>query len=262
VVQQLSLETSLRRALERSELDVYYQPTVELKTGTIIGAEALVRWRHPQLGMVPPERFIPLAEETGLIVSIGEWVLNRACDDCVSWHQAGFDTLRVAVNLSPRQLQGDLVPIVGRALRRSGLRGEQLEFELTESLLMGDSIATMDELRQLKETAVRFSIDDFGTGYSSLSYLKRFPFDTLKIDRSFVSDLAEDTDDAAIASAIVAMAHRLGLSVTAEGVETRDQLRFLQRQGCDAVQGYFFSEPIPCADFAALLRRGLDRSAG
>ncbi len=259
VTHRLSMETHLRRAMDRGEFEVYYQPKVHVQTGAIVGAEALLRWHHPELGEVPPARFIPRAEETGLIVPIGDWVLEQACADCRSWRQSGHTAVSVAVNVSPRQLGGALPKRVVDALHRAGLPASALELELTESLLVTDDPAALADLAALRDTEVSFLIDDFGTGYSSLMYLKRFPFDSLKLDRTFMHEIPDNTEDAAIARAIVAMGHSLGLSVVAEGVETQAQLEFLQAQGCDSYQGFLFAEPVPSSDFLAMLnaqRRG------
>jgi PAS domain S-box-containing protein len=253
-LQKLSLESQLRKALERGELLLHFQPKIGAATGALAGVEALIRWNHPELGMVPPSHFISLAEETGLIVPIGDWVLAAACRQNHAWQRAGHPRLPVAVNIaSPHFRQGGLTDSVARALRDTGLDPQWLELEVTESMLMDRGDATLDTLFELKNMGVRLAIDDFGTGYSSLSYLKRFPLDALKIDRSFIKDLPRDAEDAAIAKAVIAMAHSLKLEVVAEGVETAEQLAFLQQHGCDLVQGYFFSRPVPAEEFARLL---------
>ena len=227
-----------------------------MATGQIIGLEALIRWQHPELGLVPPSQFIPLAEETGLIIPIGDRILRDACIQNMAWQRAGLSPVHVAVNIaSPHFRQGGLADSVGKALKDSGLQPRWLEVELTESMLMQSVDATLKTLFELKDMGVRLAIDDFGTGYSSLSYLKRFPLDTLKIDRSFVKDLPRDSEDAAIAKAIIAMAHSLKLSVVAEGVETAEQLAFLQQHGCDLVQGFLFSRPVIAQDIPALLAK-------
>lgn len=253
VADQLSVETRLRRALERGELDVFYQPKVSVRGGNLVGAEALVRWRPDGAEAVPPNRFIALAEDNGMIVPIGRFVLVRACQTCASWRAAGHD-VSVSVNLSLRQIRPGLVVEVSDALERSGLPPEALELELTESALMRDP-AAVEELKHLHAMGVKFSLDDFGTGYSSMSYIKRFNVDVIKIDRSFVSGVCERTEDAAIARAIVAMAHSLGLSVVAEGVETEGQLAFLAGEGCDAYQGFLYSPAVCAAEFEAILAR-------
>jgi diguanylate cyclase (GGDEF)-like protein/PAS domain S-box-containing protein len=256
---RLALETALRQALARNELLLHYQPQIDLKTGRIIGAEALVRWQNPEFGLIPPAEFIPLAEDTGLIFPIGEWVLRSACTQAAAWHKAGFRPLRVAVNLSGRQLQQrDLHDRVQVILEETGCATHCLDFELTESLLMHDIEDVVAKMKELAAFGIAFSLDDFGTGYSSLSYLKRFPIDALKIDRSFVHDVTTDPDDAAIAKAIIAMAHSLGIRVIAEGVETKPQLDFIRRHGCDAVQGYLFSRPVPAEEFSAFLQAGFE----
>ena len=255
---RLTLETALRHALARQELLLHYQPLVDMGSGKIIGTEALIRWQHPELGLVPPLDFIPLAEETGLIVPIGEWVLNTACVQAKAWERAGFGGLQMAVNLSIRQFhEGALVETVRRALTDSGLEPRCLDLELTESMLMRDPERTVAVMQELKRLGVSFSMDDFGTGYSSLSYLKRFPLDTLKIDRTFVRDITTDPNDAAITQATIVMAKSLGLTVIAEGVETREQLEFLKRHGCDAAQGYYFSRPLPPEELSELLAKQL-----
>ncbi|MFH1495991.1 MAG: EAL domain-containing protein [Pseudomonadota bacterium] len=256
-MERLMLENGLRHALERDEFEVYYQPRVDLQRGEIIGMEALLRWNHPELGLVSPVSFIPLAEETGLIVPIGEWVLRTACAQNRAWQDEGFSPLSVSVNLSARQFwQQDLVDVVAAALSESRLDPAWLELEITESLLMQNAEVANATLRKLKAMGIRLSIDDFGTGYSSLSYLKRFPIDTLKIDRSFVRDITTDPDDAAIARAVVSLAHDMKLKVVAEGVETIEQMAFLRLRHCDEIQGYYFSKPLPVAAFAALLGEG------
>ena len=251
---RLSLESSLRRALDNREFLLHYQPQVDARSGAIIGAEALIRWRHPDLGLVSPLDFIPLAEESGLIVPIGEWVLQTACAELKAWQDAGNGVLRMAVNLSGRQFrQQDLVGTVQRAISTAGIDAQSLELEITESMLMQDASETTRLLDSLKALGVKLSVDDFGTGYSSLSYLKRFPLDALKIDRSFIRDIATDPDDAAITVAILAMAGGLGLEVVAEGVETIEQLTFLRNLNCQMIQGYLFSKPLSSEQMRALL---------
>ena len=258
VNERLSLENALRRALERQELILHYQQKVSLKTGQIVGAEALVRWMHPEWGLVRPARFIPLAEETGLIVSIGEWVLREACRQSRTWIDAGLNPGIVSVNLSVRQFrQEGLVRSVSRILQDTGLEPSQLEMELTESMVMGNVDQAIGVLQGLKQLGVALSVDDFGTGYSSLSYLKDLPIDTLKIDRSFVRDIGsgDQADDGVLAQAIISLGHALHLKVIAEGVETDAQLRFLRRHGCDEVQGFFYGEPVPPEQHARLLEK-------
>jgi EAL domain-containing protein (putative c-di-GMP-specific phosphodiesterase class I) len=239
------LEADLRRALERQELRLYYQPIVSLVTGRTIGVEALLRWQHPERGLLLPETFIPLAEESGLIVPIGEWVLRTGCADIRAWPESGERPATVAVNLSARQFrQRGLREAVAQALSGSG-SSLILELELTESAVMEPVDEVVSILRDLKAIGVKVAIDDFGTGYSSLANLRRFPVDALKIDRSFVSQIATSADDAAIAASVIAMGHSMNLKVIAEGVETAEQLAFLRERGCDAVQGFHFGVPMP-----------------
>jgi diguanylate cyclase (GGDEF)-like protein/PAS domain S-box-containing protein len=252
---RLEMENSLRLALDRREFLLHYQPQVELESGRVIGAEALLRWQHPEQGLVPPGEFIPLAEECGLIVPIGEWVLGEVCRQNKAWQNEGLPKLPVAVNLSPIQFrQRNLEEVIHRALSESGLDPAYLEIEITESLLMSAEDQTIALLYQLKNLGLSVAIDDFGTGYSSLSYLKLFPIDKLKVDRSFVRDVSSDPDDAAITSAIIAMAHRLRLKVLAEGVETIDQRNFLILEGCNEAQGFHYSRPLPADEMRDLLR--------
>lgn len=254
-LERLRIEGDLRNALEREEFVLHYQPQVDLHTGKIIGTEALIRWQHPELGMVPPARFIGLAEETGLIVPIGAWVIRTACLQNKAWQASGFGHLRISVNLSARQFgQQDLVTSIATSLREADMAAEYLEIELTESLVMADVDNAIGILRELKALGVKLSIDDFGTGYSSLSYLKRFPIDVLKIDRSFVNDITIDPDDAAIVASIISLAHGLRLQVIAEGVETEAQLVFLRQHDCDQIQGYFFSRPVTAEVFSTMLK--------
>ena len=243
-LQRLTLENALRRALEREEFELHYQPIVDGRTGVPTGAEALVRWRHPELGLLLPSEFIPLAEENGLIVPLGEWVLRQACAQNRAWQDAGLTPIRVVVNLSSRQLRRSLPETVGRILQTTGLEARFLGLELTESLLVKHQKEDTDTLHALRAMGLHLAVDDFGTGYSSFSYLKHLPLDTLKIDRSFVREITTSPDDAAITTAIIAMAHALGLKVVGEGVETEGQRDVLQGQGCDALQGYLFSRPV------------------
>jgi diguanylate cyclase (GGDEF)-like protein len=253
-VRRVTLENSLRRALQKKEFVIHYQPQLDMRSGAIVGLEALVRWQVPDYGLVPPAEFIPIAEETGLIVPIGEWVLRTACAQTKLWHESGFPQLSIAVNLSARQFQQqDLVERIEQILKETRIAPDALELEITESYAMQNADYTISVLTQLKKRGIRVSIDDFGTGYSSLSYLKQFPIDTLKIDRSFVKDLATDANDAAIAAAIIVLAHSLKLQVIAEGVETQAELDILKRHACDKMQGYFFSRPIPVKELEALL---------
>ncbi|WP_119153211.1 putative bifunctional diguanylate cyclase/phosphodiesterase [Caldimonas tepidiphila] len=253
---QLALAGALRLALERGEFELHYQPRLALASGEIVGMEALLRWRSPSQGLVPPARFIPAAEENGLIVPIGEWVIAEACRQARSWQDAGLPPVPVAVNVSGRQMRdaARLLAHVRHCLASRGLSGRRLEIEFTESVMMQDPGQMRDTLAALRGMGVRLAIDDFGTGYSSLAYLKRFPVSILKIDRSFVRDLAEDADDAAIARAIISMGQALGLSVVAEGVETPGQAAMLRAMGCDEAQGYLFGRPVPAPEMAALLR--------
>ena len=250
---RLSLARRLHHALERNELVVHYQPMVEIASGRVVGAEALLRWNHPEYGLLQPEAFIGLAEETKTIVSLGAWVLRTACAQMKAWHDAGHDWLRVAVNLSPRQFQDrELVTTVERILRETGFPPAYLDLEITESTAMHNAELSLQILKRLKEMGIRISIDDFGTGYSSLSYLKRFPIDTVKIDQDFVRDLSED--DEAIITAVISMARALKLRVIAEGVETEEQLAFLRREQCAEMQGFLYSEPLSAAEFEETLR--------
>jgi EAL domain-containing protein (putative c-di-GMP-specific phosphodiesterase class I) len=254
VQRRLRLESDLRAALERDEFVVHFQPQLDLRSGAIVGFEALVRWRHPQRGMVPPAEFIPVAEEAGLIGAIGERVLRRACAQASAWRRAGHDRLQLAVNCSARQFQDErFVARVESILLEAGLPAARLELEITESIVMRRTEDVNARLLELERMGVRISIDDFGTGYSSLSYLKRLSIHQLKIDRSFVRDIGTDPDDAAIVNAIIAIAHTLGLKVVAEGVETPGQLAYLRAAGCDLGQGYLFSAPLPAEEVGRLL---------
>ena len=264
--ERMELEAALRLAVERHQLELHYQPQVDRHHGRIVGVEALLRWHHPELGLVPPVRFIALAEETGLILPIGEWVLRTACAQAKAWHSAGWTTLSMAVNMSAKQFQQQDVPsLVRDVLRDTGLPAHCLELELTESALMHHTDAAVATMRKLKNLGVRLALDDFGTGYSSLSYLKRFPIDVLKIDQSFTFDVTSDEGAASITRAIIAMARSLNMSTVAEGVETIEQLQFLGQLGCDVMQGYHIGRPLPADRATALLRHNLrlpDRSGG
>lgn len=264
VAEQLELEFDLRQALARGELLLHYQPQVDAMTAAMVGAEALLRWQHPTRGMIGPNVFIPIAESSGLIVDIGAWVLDEACRQLRQWHDEGLAGLTMAVNLSAHQVRdASLVPHVAKVLNQHGLDGSDLELELTESVAMGDPDATIEVLHHLRELGVQLSIDDFGTGYSSLSYLKLLPIHRLKLDRSFVKDIETDPNDAAICSATIALAHKLKLSVVAEGVETELQRNYLLGNGCDYLQGYLFSAPAPAKDiaqFASAHRRAAGRA--
>ncbi|HYK72781.1 MAG TPA: EAL domain-containing protein, partial [Pseudoneobacillus sp.] len=243
------LEHHLRRAIENKEFLLYLQPKMNLKTGELTGVEALLRWNHPDLGMIPPAEFIPLAEETGLIVPIGEWVLEEACRLNKSWQDAGIPPFVISVNLSALQFRHDLTNTVNRILTETGLDGHWLELEITESILMQKEESIIVILNSLREKGIKISIDDFGTGYSTLMYLKNFPLDTLKIAQPFIRDIAQDSTDAAIATTLINLGHSLKLNVIAEGVEDVDQLRFLAKYQCDEIQGYFLSRPLPEQEF-------------
>ncbi len=254
--ERLALETSLRRAIEREEFLLHYQPKIDLRNGRITGVEALVRWKHPELGMVSPAQFIPLAEETGLIGPIGDWVLRTACAEARRWITSSASEISVAVNLSARQFaREDLAQSITSVLFESGLEPRFLEIEITESTVMLDAKRATRVLQQLKDMGIRVALDDFGTGYSSLGYLKRFPIDSVKVDRSFILDIPHDPDDVAITLAVIAMAHSLRLKVIAEGVETEEQYQFLRTHDCDEMQGYYFSEPVDAAALARLISR-------
>jgi diguanylate cyclase (GGDEF)-like protein len=248
---KLTLANELRKALDRDELHLYYQPKVELKTSVITGAEALVRWQHPKRGWVSPQEFIPLAEENGLIVPLGQWVMRAACKQSKAWRSAGLKVPRIAINVSSYQFRhGRFAETVAQTLIDTGAEAQDFGLELTEGVIMDNVKNNVETLRQLKEIGLKLSIDDFGTGYSSLSYLNKFPLDELKIDRSFIQEIRGPQDRSAIITAIIAMAHSLGLRVVAEGVETASQLAFLEAQGCDEFQGYLKSKPLPAHEFA------------
>lgn len=257
VMERMVLESSLRRALERDEFELFYQAQVDVVERTIIGFEALLRWRHPELGMIAPDKFIPLAEETGLILSIGEWVIRSACRQAKAWQNAGLPPVRMAVNLSGKQFRTRLDQVVAAILLETGLGASWLELELTESILMRNAAENQQLLQALSGMGCSLSIDDFGTGYSSLAYLKNFPLGRLKIDRSFVRDIITNPDDRAIAKIIIDMAHTLKMEVTAEGVEDHDQLELLKSYGCREIQGFLFSKPLPATAAEALLRNGI-----
>jgi EAL domain-containing protein (putative c-di-GMP-specific phosphodiesterase class I) len=259
--ERLAMESSLRRALDRNEFVLHYQPKLDLRSGEIAGVEALVRWRHPDWGMVSPAQFIPLAEETGLIVQIGEWVLKTACEQSRTWRDQGIPAMRVAVNLSARQFgQKTLLADIAKTIAQTGLTPECLELEITESLVMHNPEHAADTLHKLKAMGINLSIDDFGTGYSSLAYLKRFPIDCVKVDRSFIKDIPNDSDDMAITKGIIALGHSLRLKVIAEGVETVEQREFLRANGCDELQGFLFSKPLPAEEVTALLKNHSPKS--
>ncbi len=247
---EMELENNLRKALENEEFFLHYQPQIEVSSNKIVGAEVLVRWKHPKLGFISPAKFIPYAERSDLILPIGYWVLETACEQYVKWQQQGIPPFILSVNYSGVQLKKPgQVELVASILAKTGMNPENLKLELTESVVMEDAENIINTLHKFKKMGISFSIDDFGTGYSSLSYLKRFPIDTLKIDKSFVDDIATDADDEAISSTIIAMAHNLRLSVVAEGVETKEQLNILQAKGCDQVQGYYFCHPLHHDEF-------------
>ncbi|MGQ0710432.1 MAG: EAL domain-containing protein [Rhodoferax sp.] len=257
ILERVTLEANLRRALVEQQFELHYQPQVDLRSGAVVGSEALIRWRHPELGLVSPAKFIPLAEEVGLIVPIGEWTLREACRQSQVWQAAGLPVVPLSVNLSAKQFtHQDLPQLVDLVLRDSGLAPELLCVELTESLSMQDPGHTIEVLKQLKEIGVGIAIDDFGTGYSNLAYLKRFPIDKLKLDRSFIAELPNNPEDLALTRTIIELAHILRLQVVAEGVERRSQLALLAASGCDEMQGYFFRPALPAHAFAELLRSG------
>lgn len=253
-LKKLTLENQLHKALERQEFLVYYQPQMDMRTGEIIGTEALIRWQHPDMGMIPPDEFIPLAEETGLIIPIGEWVLHAACAQNMAWQAAGLPPVCVAVNISTHQLMHkNFISCVTQVLAETGLPSHYLELEITESIMMLNIDTNIGIIHALKDMGLRFAIDDFGIGFSSFNYLKRLPLDAIKIDRSFVQDITTNPDDATIVTAMIAMSHSLNLKVIAEGVETEEQQVFLREQGCDFLQGYLLSRPMPSAEFERFL---------
>lgn len=255
VLQRLDIENSLRRAIEREEFVLFYQPQIDIKTGKIVGFEALLRWYHPGYGLVPPMEFIPIAEDSGLIVAIGEWVLKTACRQNKKWIDSGLEPRLISVNLSARQFQrNDVVEVIDKIRSDSGLEPELLELEITESTAMQDLSFTIDVLNQLRKKGIRVSLDDFGTGYSSLNYLRQLPIDTLKIDKSFVRDITANSKEEAIAKTVISLAHKLDLTVVAEGVETKEQFLFLKKERCDKVQGYLFSKPLPAEEIEKMLR--------
>ncbi|MBD1889169.1 bifunctional diguanylate cyclase/phosphodiesterase [Coleofasciculus sp. FACHB-SPT9] len=259
--ERLVLENELHGAVERNEMVVYYQPLIDLHTRKITAMEALVRWQHPTLGLVSPAKFIPIAEANGSIVQIGEWVLRTACAQTRAWQLAGFPPIRISVNLSARQFeQPNLVEVVNQTLEETGLKASYLELEVTESLLMGDVQRSVNTLEQLRNLGILLALDDFGTGYSSLNYLKRFPVTMLKIDRSFVQDVTSNPDSAAVTDAIIALAKSLRLNITAEGIETKEQLDYLQRRGCEEGQGFYFSRPVPADAIAQMLQESFQQA--
>ncbi len=257
-LEQLKLENDLRTALTKAQFELYYQPQVHLTEKRISGTEALIRWQHPDHGLIPPFKFIPLAEDTGLINDIGKWVIETACTQQVNWHRAGLSPVRVSVNISSVQFHtGDLIAIVKNSIRKSGIDPHYLELELTESIIINESNELIETMRQLKRLGVRLVVDDFGTGYSSLRYLKQFPIDGLKIDRSFVKNIPGDENDAALSMAIMYMAKSLKLDVVVEGVETKKQFDFFVNKYCKEIQGYLFSQPVPARAFKKMLERNL-----
>jgi len=254
-IERLMLETALRHALQRNEFALHYQPKVDMASGQITGVEALLRWTHPDLGVLPPGQFIPLAEEIGLIVPIGRWVLKEACVQNMAWQRRGLRPVSMAVNLSPRQFADDnLLQDIDEALAASGMSPVLLQLEVTESMVMRNVPRAIKVLNAIQSRGIRLAIDDFGTGYSSMSLMKQFPIDTIKIDRSFVRDLPNDTEDQAIAQAIISMGKALGMTIIAEGVETIEQETFLREHACDEMQGFLFSKPLPSEQLADLLR--------
>jgi EAL domain-containing protein (putative c-di-GMP-specific phosphodiesterase class I) len=254
VVERLTLEHSLRLALERKELFLMYQPQMEISTGKIVGLEALLRWRHPELGLVAPDRFIRVAENSGLIIPIGKWVLETACAQAQAWQDQGLPAVGVAVNVSAVQFRQDgFRELIRRTISQTGLAPHYLELELTESLLLSNADVIFSVMNGLKDMGLKLAIDDFGTGYSSLSYLRQFPVHRLKIDRSFIKDVAVNSDAASIAAAIISMAKSLNLKTIAEGVENEAQMSFLRAHHCDEIQGYFFSKPITADEVADML---------
>jgi len=253
---KLFVENNLRRALTQNELDVFYQPKLCLRSGRLLGMEALLRWNHPEKGMIRPDQFISVAEETGLIIPIGKWIARQACRMSRQLTAAGLGNLQVAINLSPKQFSDpDLVASIATILKEEELPANLLELELTEGLLLEATEDTRLQLDQLKSFGLTLAMDDFGTGYSSLSYLKKFPIDIIKIDRSFIHEIPDNQDDMEITSAVIAMAHNLKLKVVAEGIETAEQLAFLRRHRCDVGQGYLFDRPIPGAELLHRLKR-------
>jgi EAL domain-containing protein (putative c-di-GMP-specific phosphodiesterase class I) len=252
--ERLELESNLRRALDRGQFELLYQPRLDLHTLELTGCEALIRWQLPGRGVIGPASFIPIAEETGLIAPIGRWVLEAACAQNKAWQDAGFKPCVVAVNVSPRQFRRDFAQTIAEVLAQTKLEPQWLEIELTENMVMHDGEQMVEMLHAIKRLGVQIAVDDFGTGYSSLSYLKRFPVDRLKVDRSFVKDIATDPDSAAIVRTIIALGHNLNLKVVAEGVETEEQIAFLAANACDELQGYYFSKPVSGWRFRKLLQ--------
>lgn len=253
-VERVNIESDMRKALEREEFVLHYQPKMDIRTNQIVSMEVLVRWQHPEKGLIPPFKFIPIAEESGLIVPLGLWILEKACYQTKLWLDMGFDSLRVAVNMSPYQFKRtDIVKMLKKAMGKSQLPSKNLEIEITESMMMENVEKSIEDLNQVRDLGIHIAVDDFGVGYSSLTYLKKFPINTLKIDQSFVRDITNDDDDSAIVSAIINMAHSLGLEVVAEGVETLDHQKILRKKKCYIIQGYYYSRPVPAEEFTKLL---------
>jgi diguanylate cyclase (GGDEF)-like protein len=262
-IKSLQLENELRHAIENNALELYYQPKVDLGTGRVSSMEALLRWQHPQFGMIPPDKFIPVAEATGLITQLGYQTIETACRQIRQWQSDGYESIRVAVNLSAVQFrQKDLLEKIHHLLREYGVAAKQLEIEITESTIMADIDAASSKMRGLHHSGIHISIDDFGTGYSSLNHLKRFPINTVKIDHSFIRDITTDADDAAIVGAIIELAHKMGLAVVAEGVETVEQLELLQGMHCNEIQGFLFSQPLPPDEASGLLGETIESRLG
>ncbi len=255
-VELLALENNLHKAVDNNELVLYYQPQVDVASGELVGMEALIRWQHPERGFVSPSVFVPVAEETGMINRIGDWVIREACEQGVRWLNAGYDMKKISVNLSARQLRDEALPSkISKILNDSGMPADKLGIELTESAIILDPDVALVRLQRIKELGIKLSLDDFGTGYSSLSYLKRFPIDTLKIDQAFVRDVKVDQEDAELVKAIISMAHGLGMDVVAEGVEVQEQVDFLNANQCDSIQGYLYSRPLPALEMEQMLKK-------
>jgi EAL domain-containing protein (putative c-di-GMP-specific phosphodiesterase class I) len=256
LLRHMLLKEELRQALRAEQFVVYYQPKINLHTGTVSGVEALLRWQHPEKGLIPPDHFIPFAEEIGLILPMGEWVLKTACLQAKAWQDAGFPKITVAVNISPKQLHSAaIVDTIVEVLSQSGLNADYLDLEITEGAVMQEPEKIVLTLNKLKALGIQISMDDFGTGYSSLSYLKRFPFDNLKIDKAFINDIAKNEEDKNLVSTIITIAHNFKLKVIAEGVETGEQVDFLRLKKCDEIQGYFFSRPLPANEAEMLFNQ-------
>jgi EAL domain-containing protein (putative c-di-GMP-specific phosphodiesterase class I) len=252
--ERIKMESNLRKALDNDEFELHYQPKINAETHKLVGMECLLRWNHPEIGSVPPAAFIPAAEELGLIVPIGEWVLKEACQTTSEWIKSGYKNLKLSVNVSPKQFNEiNLRKSIASAIRSSGLDPQNLVLEITESMLMGDVEHYITLLQHIVDLGVGFSLDDFGTGYSSLSYLRKFPIDELKIDRSFLTNVPEINEDNSIVKAIISMAHSLGLNLIAEGVESAEQLDFLRQHNCNVIQGFYYSKPLSKDDFTEFL---------